>query len=64
MPRGWVGVFGFYGRQIREADLIPGQVRLLRSLLSGREATIGRVILASETDGTFTERSPAPSPTP
>jgi hypothetical protein len=60
VPRGWVAVFGFFGRQARESDLIPGQVRLLRSLLSGREATIGRVILATENDGTFTERSPAP----
>jgi len=64
VPRGWVAVFGFYGRQVREADLIAGQVRLLRSFLSGREATVGRVILASETDGTFTERSPGPSPAP
>jgi hypothetical protein len=64
VPRGWVAVFGFYGRQIREADLIPGQVRLLRSLMAGREATLGRVILASETDGTYTERSAAPSPAP
>ena len=64
VPRGWLAIFGFYGRQVREADLIPGQVRLLRSLLAGREATVGRVILASETDGTFTERSPGPSPAP
>ena len=30
--------FGFYTPTIRKTDLIPGQVRLLRSLLAGREA--------------------------
>jgi hypothetical protein len=64
VPRGWAAVFGFYGRQIREAAMVPGQVRLLRSLLAGREQTVGRVVLASETDGTFTQRSPAPSASP
>jgi hypothetical protein len=64
VPRGWSAIFGFYGRQIREAGLIPGQVRLLRSLLAGRESTVGRIVLASETDGTFTQRSPAPSASP
>jgi hypothetical protein len=43
--------------------MIPGQVRLLRSLLAGREAQVDRVILASETDGTYTPRTtPKPSP--
>jgi hypothetical protein len=64
VPRGWAAVFGFYGRQIREAGIVPGQVRLLRSLLAGREQTVGRVVLASETDGTFTQRSPAPTASP
>ncbi len=64
VPRGWLAVFGFYGRQVRDPELIPGQVRLLRSLLAGREATVGRVILANETDGSFTERSPGPSSAP
>ena len=41
-------------------DLIPGQVRLLRSLLGGREPSVDRVILASDTSGTFI---PRPSPT-
>ena len=49
----WVGVFGFYGPEIRKSDMIPEQVRLLRSLLLGREATILRAILAGETEGTF-----------
>jgi hypothetical protein len=34
---------------------------LLRSLLIGREPRIDRIILASETDGTYIEK---PSPTP
>jgi hypothetical protein len=38
-------------------------VRLLRSLLIGREPLVERVILASETDGTYVPR-PTPEPTP
>lgn len=64
-PKGWTAVFGFYTPSLRTTDLIPGQVRLLKSLLDGREATIDRVVLASATDGTYTPRlSPAPSPKP
>jgi hypothetical protein len=47
--------------------MIPDQVRLLRSLLAGREAEVQRVILASGTDGTYTPRAKAsssPSPKP
>jgi hypothetical protein len=50
---GWLAVFGFYSPATRPTDMIPGQVRLLRSLLAGREATLSRIILASETDGTY-----------
>ena len=58
---GWTAVFGFYTPSLRTPDLISGQVRLLRSLLDGREATVERVILASETDGTYIPRAtPAP----
>jgi hypothetical protein len=61
-PRGWDAVFGFYSPATRPTEMIPGQVRLLRSLLAGREATVERVILASETDGTFVPRAtPQPS---
>jgi POTRA domain, FtsQ-type len=61
-PAGWSAVFGFYTPSLRTTDLIPGQVRLLRSLLDGREAQVDRVILASTTDGTFTPKAtPAPS---
>ena len=39
--------------------MIPEQVRLLRSLLAGREARMLRVVLAGEREGTFTTRSRA-----
>ena len=60
-PGGWSAVFGFYTPSLRRPDLIPGQVRLLRSLLADREPTVDRVILASDTSGTYL---PRPSPTP
>jgi membrane-associated protease RseP (regulator of RpoE activity) len=64
-PDGWSAVFGFYTLSLRTPELIPGQVRLLRSLLVGREPLIERVILASETDGTYTLKpTPRPSATP
>ncbi len=62
-PIGWRAVFGFYTASLRTTELIPGQVRLLRSLLIGREQLVERVILASETDGTYIPR-PTPDPTP
>ena len=58
-PQGWIAIFGFYTPSLRTPELIPGQVRLLRSLLIGREPLIERVVLASETDGTY-----VPKPTP
>jgi hypothetical protein len=60
-PASWRAVFGFYTPSLRTPELIPGQVRLLRSLLIGREHLVDRVILASETDGTYI---PLPTPTP
>lgn len=61
--KGWTAVFGFYSPSTRPTDMIPGQVRLLKSLLFGREATLARIILASETDGTYVPRAtPKPSP--
>jgi len=58
----WTAVFGFYTASLRRTEIIPGQVRLLRSLLAGREGSVQRVILADEGDGTYTEReTPAPS---
>ncbi len=52
----WISVFGFYGPEIRQSAMIPEQVRLLGSLLAGREETILRVVLAGEREGTFTEK--------
>jgi hypothetical protein len=52
-PGAWTAVFGFYSPATRPADVIPAQVRLLRSLLDGRETTLARIILASGTDGTY-----------
>lgn len=64
-PQGWIAIFGFYTPSLRTTELIPGQVRLLRSLLIGREPLIERVVLASATDGTFVPRStPRASATP
>lgn len=59
-PGGWTAVFGFYSPATRPTDMIPGQVRLLRSLLDGREPTLARIILASITDGTVVLK-PTPS---
>jgi hypothetical protein len=62
-PTGWTAIFGFYTITLRTTAIIPGQVRLLRSLLDGREDTIERVVLADEDDGTYTPRStPTPAP--
>ena len=55
-------MFGFYTPSLRTVDLIPEQVRLLRSLLIGREPLVDRVILASGTDGTYIPK-PTPKPT-
>jgi cell division septal protein FtsQ len=64
-PQGWLAIFGFYTPSLRTTDLIPGQVRLLRSLLIGREPLLDRVILASDTDGTYVPKpTPKPSPSP
>ena len=64
-PQGWIAIFGYYTPSLRTPELIPGQVRLLRSLLIGREQLIARVILASETDGTYVPKpTPEPSPSP
>ena len=60
-------MFGFYTPTLRTTALIPGQVRLLRSLLYGQEAKVLRVVLADDRSGTFIPRAaasgkPAPSP--
>jgi POTRA domain, FtsQ-type len=59
---GWSAVFGLYTPTLRPPTIVPGQVRLLASLLTGRETQVGRVLLASETDGTYEPReSPSAS---
>lgn len=64
-PPGWTAVFGFYTPTLRTTELIPGQVRLLRSLLLDREADTLKVILASDRSATWIPRStPKPSPKP
>lgn len=55
----WTAVFGIYTPTLRPTTMIPGQVRLLRSLLRDRELGVGRVVLASATEGTYL---PRPSP--
>ena len=65
-PDGWNAIFGFYTPTLRTTELIPGQVRLLRSLLlANDEADVQRVILADEDSGTWIpRRTPAPSDSP
>lgn len=60
-PDGWVAVFGFYTPTLRTTELIPGQVRLLRSLLYDREADVAKVILADDRNGTYIPRATAPA---
>ena len=61
LPRSWVAVFGLYTPSIRTPVMIPGQVRLLRSLLADREGSVAKVILADEKTGTFVLK-PSPAP--
>jgi cell division septal protein FtsQ len=56
VPDGWEAVFGFYPGSIRPPDIIPEQVRLLRSLLAVREDRLERAILASGETGTSSLR--------
>ena len=58
----WSAVFGIYSATIRPTSMIPGQVRLLRSLLAGRETGIGWVILADDQAGTYTVKGVRPPP--
>jgi hypothetical protein len=58
-PAGWTAVFGFYTPNLRTTELVPGQVRLLRSLLYGREAGVLRVVLADDRSGTYVPKPAA-----
>lgn len=53
VPRSWVAIFGLYTPTLRTPSMIPGQVRLLRSLLADREARVDKVILADQDSGTY-----------
>lgn len=53
LPPSWLAIFGLYTPNLRTPALIPAQVRLLRSLLAGREGRLDRVILADADSGTF-----------
>lgn len=57
VPNLWTAVFGFYTTSLRPPSMIPDQVRLLKSLIAGREPTIESVILADALNGTFTTRA-------
>jgi hypothetical protein len=59
--KGWLAIFGFYGKSLRTPALIPGQVQLLAALLAGREAQVATVILADDRDGTYVAK-PTPRP--
>ncbi len=52
----WIALFGVYTPSLRGPAMIPGQVRLLRSLLAGREFDVKRVVLADERNGTYVAR--------
>lgn len=58
----WNAVFGIYSATIRPTSMIPGQVRLLRSVLAGRESQVGWIILADDQAGTYTEKGVRPPP--
>lgn len=51
-PASWTAVFGPYSPVLRSPDLIPGQVRLLRSILFGRETQLARIVLADDKNAT------------
>ncbi|MEW5991923.1 MAG: FtsQ-type POTRA domain-containing protein [Chloroflexota bacterium] len=56
-PSSWVAIFGLYTPNTRPPSMIPGQVRLLRSVLAGREDAIAQVVLADAENGTFTPKA-------
>ena len=52
----WIAAFGVYTQSLRTTGLVPGQVRLLKSYLAGREMTVKRIVLADDRNGTSTSR--------
>ena len=62
-PASWIAIFGLYTPSARPPSIIPDQVRLLRSLLDGREGSVAQVILSDPENGTFIPKpTPAASP--
>ena len=52
----WIAAFGVYTPSLRTTEMVPGQVRLLKSLLAGRESRIKRVMLADDINGSYVNR--------
>ncbi len=57
VPASWVAVFGLYTPSLRTPAIIPGQVRLLRSLLKNREDAIATIFLPDEKSGTYVPKA-------
>ena len=58
-PTSWIAIFGLYTPSARPPSIIPGQVRLLRSLLADREAAVAQVILSDPENGTLVPKPTA-----
>ncbi len=55
---GWIATFGIYTPTLRPPSMVPGQVRLLRSILIKQgEANLARIDLARTIEGTFELKS-------
>jgi cell division septal protein FtsQ len=56
-PAAWTATFGFYTPTLRTPELVPGQVRLLRSLIARvGEGKLATILLTDTTNGTYTVR--------
>jgi hypothetical protein len=51
---GWLATFGIYTQTLRPPSIVPGQVRLLKSILVAQgEANLARIDLARTVEGTY-----------
>jgi hypothetical protein len=58
VPNLWTATFGFYTTSLRPTSMIPGQVRVLRSLIAKvGEASLESAILADDQNGTYTTKA-------
>jgi hypothetical protein len=56
-PTAWTATFGFYTPTLRTPELVPGQVRLLRSLIARvGEGKLATILLTDTMNGTYTVR--------